>query len=77
MTHKLTPQEEKLALEIATALDDLDSLSAHRKYVVTYSETFLRKMLMRALSIPADQIRKTRGALYTSLIQGNARHYRD
>lgn len=66
----LSQEQEKLALEIAHALDDMDSLQAHRKLVAMYSEDHLRKKLNKVLSIPASQIRKSRGALYTSLVQG-------
>lgn len=66
----LTPQQEKLALEIAHALGDMDSLQAHRKMVATFSEEHLRNKLTKVLSIPESQIRKSRGALFTSLVQG-------
>ena len=72
MNNTLTPQQERLAFEIASALDDMDSIIAHRRYVLIYSETILRKVLMRALAVPADQIRKTRGALFTSLLKSYA-----
>lgn len=71
----LTPQQEKLAIEIAHALDDMDSVQSHRKMVTMYSESYLREKLMKALSMPEHKIRKSRGALYTSLVQGyGARH---
>jgi hypothetical protein len=76
MHNDLTPQQERLAVEIASALDDMDSITAHRRYVLIYSETTLRKVLMKTLSVPADQIRKTRGALFTSLLKGYAGHNR-
>ncbi len=72
MNNELTPQQERLAIEIASALDDMDSIQAHRRYVLIYSEAILRKVLMRSLSVPAVQIRKTRGALFTSLLKGYA-----
>ena len=56
-------------MEIATALDDLDSITAHRKYVLTYSEDKLRRTLARTLAVPEDQIRKSRGALFTTLLK--------
>ncbi len=62
-------KNEKLAYEIAEALDDLDSLAIHRKFVEQYSETHLRKILFKVLSIPIENIRKTRGALFTHLVQ--------
>ena len=71
----LTQTQERLALEIAHALDDMDSLQSHRKMVATYSERHLRSKLTKALSVPASQIRRSRGALYTSLVQGFKRTY--
>ncbi len=73
----LTPKQEQLAVEIAHALDDMDSLQSHRKMVGTYSEEYLRSKLNKVLSIPADQIYKSRGALYTSLVQGYGRRSRN
>lgn len=73
----LSQEQEKLALEIAHALDDMDSLQAHRKMVATYSEKHLRSKLTKVLSIPESQIRKSRGALFTSLVQGYVNRFRD
>lgn len=73
----LTQQQEKLALEIAHALGDMDSLQSHRKMVTMYSESYLRSKLTKALTIPESQIRKSRGALYTSLVQGYGSRPRD
>lgn len=66
----LTPQQEQLAVEIAHTLNDMDSLQSHRKMVTMYSESYLRDKMTKALSIPEHKIRKSRGALYTSLVQG-------
>ncbi len=66
-----TSKEEKLAREIADALDDNDSLTVHISFAEKYSEGFLRKTLQRVLSIPEAQIRKTRGALFTYLVTQN------
>jgi hypothetical protein len=64
-------KQEKLAREIANALGDEDAIAVHIGYAEKYSETFLRKTLQKVLSIPEDQIRKTRGALFTFLIRQN------
>lgn len=74
-----TPKEYKLAREIAESLQDMDSLGMHIKFVQTYAESHLRKILSKVLSIPEHKIRKTRGALYTSLVkqQGHDYHLRD
>lgn len=68
-----TSKEERLAREIADALDDNDSLTVHIDFVQKYSEAFLRKTLQRVLSIPEAQIRKTRGALFTYLVTQNGK----
>ncbi len=64
-------KEEKLARELADALNDMDSLAAYFGFVQKYSESFLRKTLQKVLSVPEDQIRKTRGALFTYLVNQN------
>jgi hypothetical protein len=67
--------EEKLAEELADTLSDQESLPFYRDLVLKYSETFLRTKLKKVMSIPQDQIRKTRGALFTYLIsQHEHRH---
>ena len=67
----MSTKEEKLAHEIATALDDLVALPIYEKFTKKYSEQFLRKILQRVLSIPEKDIRKTRGALFTYLVNQN------
>lgn len=64
-----TSKEEKLAREIADVLNDTESLTVHIGFVEKYSEAFLRKTLQKVLSIPENQIRKTRGALFTYLVK--------
>jgi len=72
---KLTQEQEQLAIEIAHTLDDMDSLQSHRRMVATYSESHLRDKLAKSMATPLNQIRKSRGALYTSLVQGPKRKY--
>lgn len=79
MTITYTPQEIKLAREIATTLGDMDSLQMHLLLVRKHKEEFLREKLNKVMAIPEDQIRKTRAALYIFLIgqsgrYGDARH---
>lgn len=71
----LTQAQERLALEIAHALDDMDSLQSHRKMVAKYAEKHLRSKLTKTLAFPASKIRKSRGAIYTSLVQGFRSNY--
>ena len=59
---------KKLAQELADTLSDQESLPFYRDLVGKYSEEFLRKKLQKVMSIPTNQIRKTRGALFTYLI---------
>jgi hypothetical protein len=62
-------KEEKLAREIADALGDIEALSIYEGFAHKYKEEFLRRILQRVLAVPEDQIRKTRGALFTYLIK--------
>jgi len=62
-------KEEKLAREIADALGDMEALTVYEGFAYKYQEAFLRRILQRVLSIPQEQIRKTRGALFTYLIK--------
>ena len=68
-------KEEKLAEELADTLGDQESLPFYRDIVLKYSETFLRSKLQKVMSIPPANIRKTRGALFTYLIQQHERRY--
>jgi hypothetical protein len=65
-------KENKLALELADALNDMESLQAYVSFTQKYSEPFLRKTLAKVLSIPENKIRKTRGALFTYLVKQHA-----
>ena len=64
-------KENKLAREIADALDDLVALRIYEKFTQKYSEQHLRKILQKVLSVPEKDIRKTRGALFTYLVNQN------
>ena len=64
-------KEDKLAREIAGALGDMDALPNPIEFAHRYSESFLRATLQKVLAIPDDQIRKTRGALFTFLVRQN------
>ena len=66
---------KKLAYEIASTLNDLDALTYHEILVEKYSEEFLRKMLAKAMAVPEKDVRKSRGALYTSLVKRNANYH--
>lgn len=73
----LTPEQELLAKEVAVALGELHSLSAHRKLVKSFSEDTIRMALKAALAVPSHKIYKSRGALYTSKVYEYAKYPRD
>lgn len=79
MQHSYSPQEIRLATEISDTLGDRDSMAQHLLFVRRYNEDFLRETLAKVMAIPESQIRKSRAALYTFLINqrsryGDARH---
>jgi hypothetical protein len=74
MNNDYSPQEKKLANEIADTLKDRDSITMHLLYVRKYQEEFLRRILNKVMALPPDKIRKSRAALYTFLINQNASH---
>lgn len=66
-------QHDMLAQDLAEELGDLNHLNLYRKYVLQYSESFLRRILSEVKQTPIHKIKKSRGALFTYLIQ----HYGD
>lgn len=60
--------EIALANEIAEALKDRESLPLYLGFVRKYKEEHLRRILKRVMSIPDRQIKKTRGALFTFIV---------
>ena len=69
-TMNLTQEQERLAREIASKLDDLKSINLHRKFVLKYSETHLRECLAVALSVKDKDVLVSRGAIYNSQVTG-------
>ena len=69
-----TNKQQKLALEIANALQDMDSLQSYMMLTQRYQEAFLRKVLTKVLSIPEEKIKKSRGALFTFLVNQHAQN---
>jgi hypothetical protein len=61
-------QQIKLAHEIADTLNDPEAFPLYLIYTQKYQEPFLRKILARVMSIPDRKIRRTRGALFTFLV---------
>ena len=62
------PHEVKLANEIAETLKDRDSIALFLTFSRKYNEKFLRETLARVMAIDEAKIRKTRGALFTFLV---------
>lgn len=63
-----TPQEIRLAREIAERIGDLDSITYHLQNTRRFKEEFLRRKLAKVLATPQDKIRTSRAALYVHLI---------
>lgn len=62
---------DALAYEIARTLDDHDALPLYKSYLERYPHQFLRDTLAKVMSIPGHKIKRTRGALFTFLVQHN------
>ena len=62
------PHEVKLANEIAETLKDRDSLALFLTYARKYKEQFLRDILAKVMALDEVKIRKSRGALFTFLV---------
>ena len=77
--HSYADHEIRLANEIAETLQDRDALPLYLSYTRKYQESFLRRILLKVMSIEATKIRKTRGALFTYLVSQHesSSHSRD
>ena len=64
-----TQKQLRLAHEIAEALNDKESISLFLAYTQKYDEEFLRKKLLRVMSVPQHKIWKSRAALFVNLVQ--------
>ncbi|MDP1814025.1 MAG: hypothetical protein Q8K92_06210 [Leadbetterella sp.] len=62
------PEEVKLANEIADTLNDKASIALFLTYCKKYKEEFLRDILEKVMALPQRQIKKSRGALFTFLV---------
>jgi len=60
--------DNKLAYEIANTLNDREAIAIYISFTKKYQEDFLKKILLRVMSIPDNKIRRTRGALFTYLV---------
>lgn len=75
--HIYTPLEIQLANEIASKLNDPNALSLYLRYTRKYSHDLLREILNQVCSIPDNQIKRSRGALFTYLIGQHADFHYD
>jgi len=66
--HTFDTNEVTLAREIAETLNDQGSITHFLTFCRNYKESFLRDMLARAMATPQRKIKKTRGALFTYLV---------
>lgn len=67
--------ENKLAYEIANALNDKEALPLYLSFARKFQESFLRKILVRVMSIPDEKIKRTRGALFTYLVNEHGNNH--
>lgn len=68
------PNEVRLANEIAEILKDRDSIASFLTFTRKYKEQFLREILVKVMSIDEAKIRKSRGALFTFLVNQHGTH---
>jgi len=62
-----------LAEYLADRLDDRRSIAWYRLVASTVGEGVIQDALAKALDVPASRIRKSRGALFTTLIRRHVR----
>ncbi len=63
---------DELALEIASALDDVSHLPMYRYLCEKYGQRRIREVLRRVQAVPEEKIKKSRAALFVYLIRRNA-----
>ena len=66
--NQYNPIEIQLAHEIAERLNDPEALSLYLSYTQQFPHDTLREFLNRVSSLPDRQIRRSRGALFTHLV---------
>lgn len=65
----LSPEQEKLAYEIAASIGDLKALKMHRLWVSKYPDRILKDIQRSVMSVRDKDIKTSRGAYFNSLIQ--------
>jgi hypothetical protein len=70
-------QQKSFAYEIASKLDDTKSVGVYEGFVNKFSEEFLREILEVVLATPERNIKRSRGAYFTFLVnnRSNGRGY--
>lgn len=66
-------KSKELAMDIAQALEDQENLALYISYCRKYPLPLLRKVLGEVKEIPAERIKKSRGALFNYLVQKYAK----
>jgi hypothetical protein len=66
--NKTNGKKNKLAWELAEALNDREAIDIYQKFTEKYQPEFLRETLNKVMSVPEDKIRQSRGALFTYLV---------
>lgn len=67
-------REQLLALDLAEVLNDHKNLPLYLSYSKRYPEFFLRKVLGEVKEVPAEKIKKSRGALFNYLVKKYAQN---
>ncbi len=62
-------EENASALEICQAFRDEDNLPLYQSYVGRYPKDLIQKAYQEAIKLPANKIKKTRGAFFTYLVK--------
>jgi hypothetical protein len=69
----MNTKDKKLAYELAKTLDDTDALNIYQGFVEKYKKAFLSEVLAKVMSVPEHKIKRSRGALFTYLLNQHAR----
>jgi hypothetical protein len=65
----MSQNSNELAHEIARAFDEEFLLEFYESVVRRYPEDLIRRAYEKAMTVPAERIRKTRGAIFTYLVR--------
>lgn len=69
---KAVAREELLALELAEGLDDRPNLARYLRYARRFPEGLLRRLLGEVSSVPAARVKRSRAAIFASLLKRHA-----